>query len=355
MSYYIPYQSSETDYYLEHSLGSALKSVARKVHKYILRVPKKTGKGWNYFYKQSEVDAYNKANGKTETGKVDAVSGADKPVNTANSEDEKKGFKYLLKIATMKGWRYFYSQKEIDGYMKSLSDAKGKSIEEIAGEIVSPKSEAASHLHSRKKTVGEGSATAVRGEEIEGGLRGIGLEAENSKEFQKAYEELSPGQKMDADKVIAAYKDLQSAKTKIERKIAKTRFDDERSLYERRHPRLKYTEEECRPDIELSDSPTDLMRKARQGYEANMERWNETNRDVDALIKEVDKAEAKYGGRSKETKAAEERMDEAIRLRNKYYEDAETYSNLMKAIPNLPPEGHTEDVIDELTLLSKQK
>ena len=52
MSYHVFYNSE--DEYLAHSL----KGLARKIHKYLLRI--KTSKGYRYFYSKAEIDAYMK-------------------------------------------------------------------------------------------------------------------------------------------------------------------------------------------------------------------------------------------------------------------------------------------------------
>ena len=61
--------------------------------------------------------------------------GSDGQVHVLGDGEELKHWKYIKKIKSGNGWRYFYSQDEINAYMKEVQGAakgvKNKIIQEI--------------------------------------------------------------------------------------------------------------------------------------------------------------------------------------------------------------------------------
>ena len=105
MPYHVFYKSEEE--YLAHSL----KGLARKFHKYLLRI--KVGNRYRYFYSQAEIDAYNKKNKKSDDENFPPILSS-------------KGQKVASKILEKPEWERTDKEKEYlhDVYTHNLTNGE---------------------------------------------------------------------------------------------------------------------------------------------------------------------------------------------------------------------------------------
>ena len=139
MSQHVFYSSE--DEYLAHSL----KGLARKIHKYLLRIKNSSGKGYRYFYSQAEIDAYMKKlkgqskNKKdieieTETAYFDSNGKAFVPKTDAQKENLKRAHKIVE--GTSSYYQHLKTDPNASKYEISIAYENMKKAEKNLDEII---------------------------------------------------------------------------------------------------------------------------------------------------------------------------------------------------------------------------